>query len=107
MPLYWAWMRVAWPEISAEERNTSLKQWGESDAIKPIVQQLNELKAKALASGGNDPQFAAMRALYAQQQNMAAISNMMAIQHRTRMSVINNIGSSNTRYEYKYVYRYR
>ena len=106
MPLYWAWMRVAWPEISAEERDTSLKQWGESDAIKPIVAQLNELKAKAVAGGG-DPQLAAMRALYAQQQNMAMISNMMATQHRTRMMVINNIGSSNTRYEYKYVYRYR
>ena len=37
----------------------------------------------------------------------AMISNMMAMQHRTNMMVINNIGSSNTRYEYKYVYRYR
>lgn len=50
-------------------------------------------------------QIEAMRKLYQQQQNVAAISNMMRMQHMTNMSVINNIGSSNMRYEYKYVRR--
>jgi phage gp37-like protein len=50
-------------------------------------------------------QIEALRKLYQQQQNVAAISNMMRMQHMTNMSIINNIGSSNTRYEYRYVRR--
>ena len=57
------------------------------------------------SSATANQQIEAMRKLYQQQQNVAAISNMMRMQHMTNMSVINNIGSSNTRYEYKYVRR--
>jgi hypothetical protein len=108
MPLYWAWFRAAWPELPAEERTKLVGQWGADERIKPIVGRVQELRAKAIASG-NDPsgQLKAMRKLYQQQQTVAHISNMMAMQHRTNMMVINNIGSSNYRYEYKYVYRYR
>ena len=108
MPLYWAWLRAAWPDAPADDRAKLTGQWAADDRIKPIVAQLNDLKAKALASG-NDPtgQLDALRKLYQQQQTVSMISNMMAMQHRTNMTIINNIGSSNTRYEYKYVYRYR
>jgi len=108
MPLYWAWLRAAWPDAPADDRAKLTGQWAADDRIKPIVAQLNDLKAKALASG-NDPtgQLDALRKLYQQRQTVSMISNMMAMQHRTNMTIINNLGSSNTRYEYKYVYRYR
>jgi hypothetical protein len=108
MPLYWAWFRAAWPEVPADERAKLVGQWSGDERIKPIVAKINELKEKAIASG-SDPtgQLEAMRKLYQQQQTVSMISNMMAMQHRTNMTIINNIGSSNTRYEYKYVYRYR
>lgn len=108
MPLYWAWFRAAWPETPADERTRLTQQWAADERIKPIVTQLNDLKAKALASGIEPTrQLDALRKLYQQQQTVSMISNMMAMQHRTNMTIINNIGSSNTRYEYKYVYRYR
>lgn len=69
-------------------------------AAKPAV-----AKASLAGSVTANQQIEAMRKLYQQQQNVAAISNMMRMQHMTNMSVINNIGSSNTRYEYKYVRR--
>jgi hypothetical protein len=107
MPLYWAWFRAAWSEAPAEDRAKLVEQWSKDDRIKPIVGQVNELKAKAIASGDPAAMGEALRKLYQQQQNAAMISNMMAMQHRTNMMVINNIGSSNTRYECKTVYRYR
>jgi hypothetical protein len=108
MPLYWAWFRAAWPELPAEERSKLTEQWSKDERIKPLVAQINDLRAKALASGDTgNTQVDAMRRLYQQQQLTTHISNMMAIQHRTNMMMINNIGSSNYRYEYKYVYRYR
>jgi hypothetical protein len=108
MPLYWAWFRAAWAEIPADERTRLAQRWAADDRIKPIVAQINDLKARAIASG-NDPtgQLDAIRKLYQQQQTVSMISNLMAMQHRTNMTIINNIGSSNTRYEYRYVYRYR
>jgi hypothetical protein len=107
MPLYWAWFRAAWGDMSGEERAQALDAWSKEERIKPIVAQVNALKEKAIASGDPSAMGEAMRRLYQQQQTMSAISNMMAMQHRTNMMVINNIGSSNTRYEYKTVYRYR
>ena len=69
---------------------------------------MNDAKAKAVASGNYPNNYLdAMRKLQQEQQTVAMISNMMASQHRMNMTVINNIGSSNYRYEYKYVYRYR
>jgi hypothetical protein len=109
MPLYWAWFGAAWLEVPADERAKLTQQWAADDRIKPIVTRLNDHKAKPVASG-NDPsdQLDALRKLYQQQQQtVSMISNMMAMQHRTNMTIINNIRSSNTRYEYKYVYRYR
>jgi hypothetical protein len=94
--------------VPADERAKLVGQWSADERSKPIVAKINELKAKAIASG-NDPtgQLDALRELYQQQQTVSMISNMMAMQHRTNMTIINNIGSSNTRYEYRYVYRYR
>ncbi|HYE17333.1 MAG TPA: hypothetical protein VEA69_02755 [Tepidisphaeraceae bacterium] len=106
MPLYWAALRVQWPELPADERKKLAEAWGTSDAIKPIIETINKAKAEAAKSKPTD-QLAALQKYYRQQQNVAMISNMMAMQHRTNMTVINNIGSSNYRYEYKTVYRYR
>ncbi|HSI35933.1 MAG TPA: hypothetical protein VK986_20290 [Tepidisphaeraceae bacterium] len=109
MPLYWAALRVQWPELPADERKKLADAWGASEAIKPIIEEIKKAKAKAAADRVYKPteQLAAMQKLYQQQQNAAMISNMMAMQHRTNMTIINNIGSSNYRYEYKTVYRYR
>ena len=108
MPLYWAWLRAAWPELPADEQAKLTEQWSAAEPIKPIITQVNDLKAKAIASGNYPGGYAdALRRLYHQQQTTAMISNMMAMQHRTNMMIINNIGSSNYRYEYRYVYRYR
>jgi hypothetical protein len=106
MPLYWAWFRAAWPDLSDAERANCINQWSKNDRIKPIVAKINELKEKGLA--GDAMAFGdAARKLYQQQQLTSHISNMMALRHASNMMIINNIGSSNTRYEYKYVYRYR
>lgn len=106
MPLYWAWLRSAWPDTSEADRAQCIEQWSKNDRIKPIVAGINELKAKGLASD-HDAFIDAARRLYQQQQLTAHISNMLAIRHAGNMMLINNIGSSNTRYEYKSVYRYR
>lgn len=55
---------------------------------------------------GYDPDafLQAQQELYQQQQTTAMISNMLQMQHETSMAIINNIGSSNTTYDYEWVW---
>jgi hypothetical protein len=46
----------------------------------------------------------AYQKLQQERQTTAMVSNMLAMQHDTSMSVINNIGSSNYTYQYQWVY---
>lgn len=108
MPLYWAALRVQWPELPADERRKLAEAWASAEQIKPIVENIKAAKAKADTEAAKPAeQLKALQKYYQERQNVAMISNMMAMQHRTNMTIINNIGSSSYRYEYKYVYRYR
>jgi hypothetical protein len=45
-----------------------------------------------------------MQDLYTQQQTTAMMSNMLAMQHQTNMTIINNIGGGD--YEWTWTYTY-
>ncbi|PVF96047.1 hypothetical protein CPB86DRAFT_728623 [Serendipita vermifera] len=64
----------------------------------------SDAAAAAAAAGGGSANaaLAAMQQMMRQQQQTQMISNMMWSQHATTMSVINNIGSSNSQWVVKY-----
>jgi hypothetical protein len=69
-----------------------------SNTVDTMTQQTDD--------SGYDPDafLAAQQELYQQQQTTAMISNMLQMQHETSMAIINNIGSSNTTYDYEWVW---
>jgi hypothetical protein len=117
MPTYWAALRVAWPELSRDEQSKLTAAWADSDQVKPVVEQIRAAQAKAAAqraaAGGTSPNSDSMAALKAMQElnrqheNFVMLSNISHQMHMSRMQIINNIGSSNYRYEYRPTYQYR
>lgn len=61
------------------------------------------LQAIALFAGGGSGD--AMSKLMQEQMKTQMVSNMLNTMHMSRMSVINNVGSSNTKYEHVYKHR--
>jgi hypothetical protein len=116
MPTYWAALRVAWPELSRDQQSKLTAAWADSDQVKPVVEQIKAAQAKAAreasASGAspNADSLAALKAmqeLNRQHENFMVLSNISHQMHMSRMQIINNIGSSNYRYEYRPTYQYR
>ncbi|QEG30145.1 hypothetical protein GobsT_49460 [Gemmata obscuriglobus] len=101
-----ALIRYAWPTLNEADRQELRDRW--ADSLRPLgvnpklaVWQATPSPAREIDS------VAAWRALQAQQQNTAMISNMLRMQHQTNMTIIRNMGSTPYRYEYKYEYRRR
>jgi hypothetical protein len=119
MPMSWAALRVAWPELSREEQAKLTAAWAGSGQVKPIVEQIRAAQAKAAAAqrqtatAGAAPQsdsaaaLKAMQELNRQHETFVALSSISHQMHMSKMQIINNIGSSNYRYEYRPTYRYR
>jgi hypothetical protein len=107
MPTYWAALRVAWPELSRDEQSKLTAAWANSDQVKPVVEQIKAAQAKASPSSDSMAALKAMQELNRQHENFVMLSNISHQMHMSRMQIINNIGSSNYRYEYRTTYRYR
>jgi hypothetical protein len=107
MPTYWAALRVAWPELSRDEQSKLIAAWANSDQVKPVVEQIKAAQAKAGPNSDSMAALKAMQELNRQHENFVMLSNISHQMHMSRMQIINNIGSSNYRYEYRTTYRYR
>ena len=101
MPLAWAAIRYAWPEISAEEKAKLKGQWTESEPVRQLSASLAKIRAEAAASSAQKSADI-MRKLQDQHANYMAISNMSSMMHQTNMAIISNFSSG-----YHYEYRYR
>jgi hypothetical protein len=107
MPTYWAALRVAWPELSRDEQSKLTAAWANSEQVKPVVEQIRAARAKAGPNSDSMAALKAMQELNRQHENYVMLSNISHQMHMSRMQIINNIGSSNYRYEYRTTYRYR
>jgi hypothetical protein len=105
MPMYWAALRAAWPELAKDQQEKLTAAWATSEQVKPIVEEIKQVRAQTATH--SDPLAAAkaMQKLYQQHQTFVTLSNISYQSHMARMNIINNIGASNYRYEYRYRYR--
>jgi hypothetical protein len=120
-PLRLAVLKLKWPKASAAEKETARAGWRQQ--MGPAIAAA---EAKAAAAESAPPAAVAKPApaakpanakqseyaktynkLWSQQiqmQHMQAMSNASRMMHQTSMGIIDNIGGTGARWEYKYVY---
>lgn len=94
MPLTWAALRVAWPDLSEAERKSYVDSWRKSEALAALGRQLQASSASKLGE--------LQARLQAQQATFTMMSNIMRMQHETSMIIASNIGGGGWRYEYRW-----
>lgn len=99
MPLMWAAVRAAWPELPATERDKLKAAFKDLEPVKAIAANIAKAKADKATTFAE-----AMRQAQQSHQNYMMLSNVSAMMHRTNMAIISNIGGNTT---YRYEYRYR
>ncbi|MFI5378458.1 MAG: hypothetical protein ACHRHE_04110 [Tepidisphaerales bacterium] len=100
MPMAWAAVRYAWPEMPAQERAKLKESWGQSPQIKELSASLVRIRAEAAASK-TERLADAMRKMQDHQDNMRTLMNISNMQHQTNMAIIHNMNSG-WHYEYRY-----
>ena len=93
MPLIWAALRMLWPEMPEAEKAQYVEGWKQSPSLVELGKQLRP-------AAPNDF-LARQAALQAQNQSFQMMSNIMRMQHESKMIIIGNMGG-NTRYEYRW-----
>ncbi|MFO1050796.1 MAG: hypothetical protein U1F36_01110 [Planctomycetota bacterium] len=105
MPLTWAALRVAWPDLPAEQRDAYVQGWKNDAAIANLAKALSAQKAAAdkareAAEGYRD--LAHRQAmLHASQMQFQAMQNVMRMQMETARIMASNMGG-NTRWVYRW-----
>lgn len=114
MPLVWAGVRAAWPELSADQRKALVAQFAGVEQVKQLAAQFGKMRqeaqaqAQAQARGGaaatagtagkTETPLELMRRVQQQHENYMMMSNMLYTSHQTKMAIIYNMGNG---YEYR------
>ncbi len=105
MPMVWAALRVAWPDLSPEQQQEYIDGWKRSESIAALGEAMaaqkraaDELREAAEGMRELQQRQAMMRG---QQMHFEMMQNIMRMQQDTMRIMTSNLGG-NTRYEYRW-----
>jgi hypothetical protein len=105
MPMVWAALRVAWPDLPAARKQAMIDGWKQQESIAALGKALLAQKAaaddaRATAEMIRDTNMRQMQ-MRAQQMQFNAMQNILRMQSDTQRIIMSNLGG-NTRYEYRW-----
>lgn len=115
MPLVWAALRVAWPDLPEDQKRAYVAEWKQNETIVKLGEALKATEAVAASTATASSGTAAQRATYdasrdmmnkqmqlqMQQRHFQMMQSMMQQSHDTQRMIISNLGG-NTSYQYRW-----